>query len=109
MAIQLHAVEFVGGPFDGFVRDVWVSPSDLPPFAALPVNANVIASPATARSEKALRSLSVAYYELQYSQGAWRYLFLAIVRKTPRGPAGWWRQVLCRFRKWKASWRHEAG
>jgi hypothetical protein len=103
MAVKLHAVEFLGGPFDGFVRDVWVSPENLPPFAALPVNASAIASPARVPSTSP-GAWGVAYYELQHRGGSWHYCFLSVVRKSQKGPTGWLRRTVLRLKRWANSW-----
>ena len=93
MAIQLDDVEFLGGPFDGLVRDVMVAPENLPPFAALPL------------AGAAPGAWGVAYYELQERGGVRRYRFLAVVRNAPRGPSGWFRKTLLRMRRWTLAWR----
>src|SRR6185312_3042679 len=101
MALQLFVVEFVGGPFDGLVRDVVMSPESLPPFAAMPLS---VAAPS---------AWGVAYYELYEelhdADRVWRYRFLAVVRNTPRGPAGWIRKTIVRMRRWAMELQDKSG
>ena len=72
-SIQL---EFVGGPFDGYVQVFMTAASDLAKRVALPVNENVFLMLDGKSRGPAAPSRTVAIYDLQDKDGDVQYQFM---------------------------------
>lgn len=88
MALPTYHIEFVGGPFDGHIRDVWVSPEELQAFVSLPVSVRAVRSAENKHPPAEPRATSIAHYELLNQAGAWRYQFLGSSRPPTDARAG---------------------
>jgi hypothetical protein len=93
VGLQLHQVEFVGGPFDGHKRDSWAPPHEAKRFVSLPVNRRAVSSALDLRNRAHVRATSVAHYELLDRDGVPRYYFLGASRPSGQVQA----TFLCRL------------
>jgi len=86
---HLSAVEFIGGPFDGFEHTVSFPPEELACEVTLPVNQNVLRM--LEGDERGLRApaTSVAIYALEQRNGTWRYEFQGAVAANQLQCEGW--------------------
>jgi hypothetical protein len=80
VSLQLHQIEFVGGPFDGHRRDTWTPPHEAKRFVSLPVNRRAVKAALDLRNRAHVRATSVAHYELLDRDGVCRYYFLGSSR-----------------------------
>jgi hypothetical protein len=79
MAVHIEVIEFVGGPFDGFVQFVDYPSTELERFLRFPINANVLAQLNGSHSGRMKPATSVAVYELMVDENALRYAHLGSV------------------------------
>ena len=71
-----YSLEFVGGPYDGYLQYVAIPQGNLIETVALPVNRNVLQVIKGEPPGKESRTRSVAIYELRQVRGEWKYTFL---------------------------------
>jgi hypothetical protein len=71
-----YAVEFVGGPFDGYKHEVSFLPDELATTVTLPVNGNVLRMLDGERRGPRAPATSVAIYELENTESTWKYQYL---------------------------------
>lgn len=69
-------VEFVGGPFDGFVYTMSFPDEELLDTVALPVNTNIVRMLQGSLSDNKERASSVAIYDLMTNAYGTRYRFI---------------------------------
>lgn len=86
---HLCALEFVGGPFDGYKHVVSYPPEDLAAMVALPVNMNIFLMLEGKRRGRKSPATSVAVYELQDRDGFWRYQYLGATPAKRFQLEGW--------------------
>lgn len=70
---HLYQVEFVGGPYDGFLVGCCFPPDDLAPVTILAVNQSILRLIEGEKPEPNVTPTSVAIYSLENRNGAWQY------------------------------------
>jgi hypothetical protein len=70
-----HAVEFVGGPFDGYRQAISFPAAQLAEMVLLPVNDNILRLVQGKHCGPKAAPTSVAMYELEGHEGHWRYRY----------------------------------
>ena len=76
-----YSLEFVGGPYDGYLQYVEIPQGNLIETVALPVNRNVLQVIKGEPPGRESRTRSVAIYELRQVRGDWKYAFLGATER----------------------------